>query len=433
MAAQNRGGWMAEPIGELLREWRTKRGLSLGALAQQTALNKSTLSRWESGKVAPRLHEIERVLGAIDVSSEQRKQVLSALESPRAVQTLAKEGDSPPVAGDLLRAMRLRRGMTQAQAAERAGVAQSMVARWERSDDRPTDEHLHSLCWALGAHPDELAALLCGRFLSPSPLKAPFDNDALNARLAAAALLKRSPSSAPLADLAYLSIEAELWSLALQDSHAADALTGLYSGNAVRLYNRNRRSEATFYTRRALKRGRGDWAKQEIWVHALMARIMLLSEGNHAQAREAVRLAASAAPHINDSAYRAWLYGEAGAAFLALGDFDRAYAMGVQGVQEGEAAGEPMDVHHRRVDYAKILIAAGNVRLLERLVAAHYADFAAPADPYETSGAVVIVRACLALGDVSGAERERNRLDAHLLSLSAKHLAPQWDAIFPKF
>lgn len=171
-----------EPISDLLRKWRTEREFSLRSLSQQAAIGKSTLSDWERGKAEPRLHELERVLSAMGVSQTQRKQALGRLEAPGALQRLAREGDSPPVAGDMLRAMRVRCGMTQERAAQLAGASQSMIARWERSEDRPSEERLHALCRALGAHPEETVALLCGRFVSSSPLKPPFDNDALNLR-----------------------------------------------------------------------------------------------------------------------------------------------------------------------------------------------------------------------------------------------------------
>src|SRR5688572_1766966 len=102
---------MGHGLGTLLREWRTSRGLSLGGLALKASVGKATLSRWESGASRPRIAELEAVLDALRSSPAQRLEALAGIEAPRAAQRLrAAPAGGPPVRGDLLRAMRLRRG-----------------------------------------------------------------------------------------------------------------------------------------------------------------------------------------------------------------------------------------------------------------------------------------------------------------------------------
>ena len=139
---------MAEIIGETLRRWRAAQGLTLGGLALKSGLAASTLSRWEAAKRRPNLHELEVALDALKVTPQQRIEALLRLETSHAALRLRELcGDAPPTAGDLLRAMRGRLHLTQAETACRIGVTQTMLAKWERSEDWPSAvERLTALC-----------------------------------------------------------------------------------------------------------------------------------------------------------------------------------------------------------------------------------------------------------------------------------------------
>ncbi|MGH8777216.1 MAG: helix-turn-helix domain-containing protein [Jiangellaceae bacterium] len=56
-----------------------------------------------------------------------------------------------PRPGDLVRAVRRRKGLTQVQLALRAGTTQSAVSRIERGDESPTVARLADLLLAMGA------------------------------------------------------------------------------------------------------------------------------------------------------------------------------------------------------------------------------------------------------------------------------------------
>jgi transcriptional regulator with XRE-family HTH domain len=66
---------------------------------------------------------------------------------------------TPPSRGELLRAMRCRRGLTLAQVAALLRVRHTTVSRWERSATTPDEEQLHALLDLLRALPEERAAL----------------------------------------------------------------------------------------------------------------------------------------------------------------------------------------------------------------------------------------------------------------------------------
>lgn len=72
----------------------------------------------------------------------------------------------PPTGGDLLRAMRLRKGWTQQQTAAQVGVVRTAVAHWERGERLPSTEQIQALCDALEAREEELIVLTTGAFMA---------------------------------------------------------------------------------------------------------------------------------------------------------------------------------------------------------------------------------------------------------------------------
>jgi len=54
------------------------------------------------------------------------------------------------VSGDLIREARLRAGLTQAELGKRLGKAQSVIARWERGEVRPSLEAVRAVVRACG-------------------------------------------------------------------------------------------------------------------------------------------------------------------------------------------------------------------------------------------------------------------------------------------
>ncbi|MBC8141257.1 MAG: helix-turn-helix transcriptional regulator [Armatimonadetes bacterium] len=147
-----------------LRPLREAANMSLGKLALLSGVNKSTISRWEGGKTAPRRTELRAVCDALGIPLVRREalmQSLGVLPEP----LVSANAVPMPVSGDLLRALRYRRGLTQSQAARRAGITSSVLSKWESGDDWPADDRMHALCFVLGATGRELVLLSRGRFL----------------------------------------------------------------------------------------------------------------------------------------------------------------------------------------------------------------------------------------------------------------------------
>lgn len=160
------------PLGNYLRRLRQQRGLSMNRLALLAQISQSTISRWEAGKFAPSMDELEAVLQQLDASPEERKQALNLINAPRAVARLRRfptSSSSLPFSGDLLRAMRLRKGWTLEQTARASGIATETLSRWERTERKPSDQQLHALCYVLNASEEEIVALTVGGLHLTSP------------------------------------------------------------------------------------------------------------------------------------------------------------------------------------------------------------------------------------------------------------------------
>src|SRR5215212_913798 len=171
---------MASPVGDVLRDQRQSRQFSINQLADRAAVAKSTLSRWEAGTFQPRLPELEAVLGALAASPTEREQTLARMRAPRAVAEMRREVAGRagltddvafllPAGGDLIRAMRRRRGLSLEEVATRLRVRPSAVSYWEQSKTTPHMERLSALCDLLGAQPEERAVLADGQCFMALP------------------------------------------------------------------------------------------------------------------------------------------------------------------------------------------------------------------------------------------------------------------------
>jgi len=126
-----------QTVGGQIKGLRQSRGLSLRQLARAAGVSAVTLSRWEAGRNLPGTQELGAVLRELEANGVQKRLILRQMQTPRAVlQLRSLDGTSAftPLGGDLLWAMRQRRGWTQAETARVAGVTQAQVARWEHGD-----------------------------------------------------------------------------------------------------------------------------------------------------------------------------------------------------------------------------------------------------------------------------------------------------------
>jgi transcriptional regulator with XRE-family HTH domain len=335
----------------MLSAWRQSRGWSKSTLAQRAGVASSTLSRWESGKRTPSLPELEAVLDALEVSPEQRSRALQQMDAPRAVLRLRRESDlTPPVSGDLLRAMRLRRGLTQAELAQQIGVSQGRLGKWERSEDWPSTERLHALCYALKARPGEVEALTCGRFWLRGE---PEEYDAAIYLKRAETITSVLPEA--LWDLAFLSQEAQLWQKVEQPEFAYPLLqhTLTYHAHSLKMYECN--ALANFYGRQALALARRGYAGTLI-SKTRAFQVVASTTGNRSRtdSGQAARLLAEALIDLKDPAYRAWLMADLAIRLAELGSAEQAFAYSREAVHIAQREGDAVEVLMRLRDQSVV-------------------------------------------------------------------------------
>lgn len=125
------------------------------------------------------MRELEATLSALDISLHESAALRRQLDTPRAVLYQHREvlGLRQISGGELLRALRVRSGTTQEDAARAIGVTREMLSRWERGEHWPDAQKLHALCFSLGASLDEALHLTTRGFVEPQLL--PMDRNAL--------------------------------------------------------------------------------------------------------------------------------------------------------------------------------------------------------------------------------------------------------------
>ena len=237
-------------LGEDLRALRVARRLSLGAAAIRAGLSKSALMGWEAGRSRPRGPGFARLLDVLEAEPRPRARLLHAADPQHARIELANTALGAPVdVGAVIRAMRGRRGMTQAELARAAGVTQATVARWESGDAIPSGENLHASAFALGASPEEAVALACAQGVPSGRLPdAPFGSlHAMN--LGIGPHLPRGP----LHEVMSLGLEAELWPRAARDGRWDAMLAFVLGDRAVQHFLAGRLEEAEATGRRGLR------------------------------------------------------------------------------------------------------------------------------------------------------------------------------------
>ena len=191
------------------RQLRKQRDLSILALSKHSGISKTTLDNWQSGRTLPSAPELEMLISVLNLSSPDQRLLRRSIGLPRAI-VLLPEGERPPLTGGLLRAMRLRRGLTQSDVARRLSVRQGTLAKWEKSDDWPEADKLSTLCMVLRASYQEAEAILSGVFL-PLPLPLNATREELEQKVWALRDRSLRLPNDPLLDLAFLELESQLW------------------------------------------------------------------------------------------------------------------------------------------------------------------------------------------------------------------------------
>lgn len=392
-------------VGEKLQTLRRAQGLSLGGLALRAGINKSTLSRWEAGSQSPRITELEAVLDALRATPSQRLDALTCLQTPRALQRMRRGNGfatddvfpcgSPPVGGDLLRAMRRRRGWTQERLATHLGEQQWRIARWERSEEWPASANLHTLCHALKAHTAEVAALTRGRFALAGPASATPSAESIQQELMLLTHGSHGAEGEPLKDLRFLALEAQAWHSAACAPSTTFLLAHTQTRRAEFLLDRERFVEATEALAKAVQVAKSlpaclcVFPMQRLWdgspetlIYILQARLTVAAVSSsisgsretaavHAARRRAIAILRESLAAPPNRELGASLLSRAATLYAQMGASTEAYRLVEQALAVAERSGDESTWRFRLRDAASVYLSTGNpeqaVRTLARL------------------------------------------------------------------
>jgi transcriptional regulator with XRE-family HTH domain len=358
---------VAEQVGTLLWEMRTAGNWSLGRLAQKAGVDKSALSRWETGSRQPRVAELEAVLDALNATTAQRAQIFARIEAPRALRhlrqntALARMG-APPNAGELLRALRLRRGWSQMQLAGHLGVHDSSIARWERGERLPSTEQIQALCYALEAHEEELIALTTERFTEASTEETKTWEEK-SEELRAQLFQLRVAGAGGLEELRYLSMERVAWEWAQREEQAKTILADIYVTHAQFYRNEERWGEIAAWAQRSLSSFSQPQPESNIFLRGVLMRAAAaVYAGSRPAPERGLALLKPWAEHSTLPAYTAWMLSDMAKYAAMEGRLEAALPLAEEALQWAQQCVNPVEAYLRRYDYGRLLAAAGRVR-----------------------------------------------------------------------
>jgi transcriptional regulator with XRE-family HTH domain len=337
--------------------------------AQQAGIHRATLDRWEKGRAQPRLSELGWLLGVLDASAQQKHNALGLMDAPRATRLVCQEVTriaeqsgmaALPHGGDLLHALRMRRGVSLEEAASRVQVTGGTLRRWEKMEVWPALELLHRLCYALEAHEEEIVALTVGRF-SQRPRFEKTSLEALQERLSQMRRLERSlPGGDPLFELACLELEADAWPLALRSGAGKQLLIEIYAHHLHRLSLRERLVEAGSVAERAMELMTDTLKPTRFWMYPVFvsARASVF-RGEHPTPKRGLKILRSwlSATHWPDM--QAWLLADMAKYLGVSGEPEVALTVAEQACRIAENTGNPVELILRRWDKASLLLQAG--------------------------------------------------------------------------
>lgn len=276
-----------------------------------------------------------------------------------------------PHGGDLLRALRVRRGWSQERVAAALGVPQSQIARWEKGLRWPDVAHLHSLCRVLNAHHEELVALTTGKFALGESDEVIPDFEATEKAFIVVNSWPVTPEKAALMDLMYLDVVVKAWRSALRYPRGMVLLVDIYAVYAERLFQQMRYREAIAMATRAL-----DIATQTPncahWPRALIrlaeARTEIAGRAGAKQGVARLKHWLPAVGALRFPQFSAWPLSTM-ARLLSRTGSEKGIAVAQEAIQVAECWDSPAEVSYRRLDYVETLLNLGKPEVAREEVA----------------------------------------------------------------
>lgn len=338
----------------------------MNQLAKRAQISQSTVSRWEAGKHQPSADELESILAVLNASDAQRRQAFSLLSAPRAVERLAVSpqsnplsNDRPPFAGDLLRAMRYRKGWTLEQVSSRIGVQRSTVRRWEASETMPPVDKLHALCYALDALPDEVIVLTTGGV----HLVDWTENNSIESLVQQHGAIQESVwrGMTSLMDLRFLSLEAQLWHYARSSRSARKWLAMTCTTYGQWLAFQGRMREAEHYAYKAMGLVQKDFEPEPFWTWIIQIMANGASQlGKHPSLYQAIAILQDWLPvSARWVEHESWCRRTIAEYLIQAKRYEEALRYSLQSFEAIQRSDSEVEMRHARHDHAYALLKAG--------------------------------------------------------------------------
>lgn len=410
-------------VGSLLWDLRQAAKLSLGEVARLSGVSKASLSRWETGTHLPRIPELEAVFSALNADTSERFQLLSAIEAPRAVRQLRHAtAVPPPTVGDLLRALRLRKGWTPEQLASALHVNRTSVGRWEQGERLPSTEQIQAICYALDAREEELTALTCGR-ARPSRPPGPVAIEDIDKTLRTL----QAGLCRGMEELLFWTMEYQVWELLAQDSTVLPLAAEVYIFNGQHSRINGRWSEIPACTDKACALLGKLPADSRLRIHQEILRATAaVHQSGTPRPRLGLRILAPLLEVATDQPeYHAWVLSDMAKYQAMDGQSDSALELAVQAIAVAERSVHRVEAELRRMDYADLLIRAG--RPADALSIFPNADLIGP------EALLVRVEAEYQVGNHSEAASILQIAIEQIETSKQAHLRPRADALAARF
>ena len=425
-------------IGTFLRQLRKTRGLTLERAAQTAGIGRVTLNRWETGVNQPRLSELESVLTVLEASANQKRQALSLMESPRARVQVQKEiarigehlgiGEMPH-GGDLLRGMRMRRRLSLDTVAAQMGMTSWTLRRWEKAEVYPSVSQLHTLCYVLEAHEEEIIALTVGRFSQPSP-SANLSLEALRQRFEEVTRDRYSLMQARTMELNLMMLEAQAWTLAARSASGRLLLAEIYTEHAHFLSDQERFGEMGQVANRALDMVSESSCSERFWLRAKIfsAHAASLRGGELIPKRGLERFRALL-PLARQQGIESWILGWLGELLMLEGAITSGLVLFEQAHQVAEHSENPLSRRICEVEKAKALIGIGRPAAALPLLRVEAGD-----NPYFRTGQTLLrVEGHFGVGDLSESHDLLDQAYHTIKTHDLSHFRPYADRLAERF